>query len=120
MHREGFWIFAALCGLRGDIGNDICDGSPHKKRFRTAFLDQLARDAFFAQDYDAVINHLKYAIRKREQEDQFYFLLGLAYLQKGNEAAAWRWFAQAEEIAATDAQKRNYSNKIDMLLSTTD
>ena len=81
---------------------------------------QLARDAFFAQDYDAAINHLKYAIRKREQEDQFCFLLGLAYLQKGNEAAARRWFAQAEEIAATDALKRNYSNKIDMLLSATD
>jgi tetratricopeptide (TPR) repeat protein len=81
---------------------------------------QLARDAFFAQDYDAAINHLKYAIRKRKQEDQFCFLLGLAYLQKGNEGAARRWFARAEEIAATDALKRNYSNKIDMLLSATD
>lgn len=78
---------------------------------------QLARDAFFGRDYDDAINHLKYAIRKRELEDQFYFLLGLCYLQKGNSAAARRWLDRAEEIAATDALKRNYSNKIDMLLS---
>ena len=81
---------------------------------------QLARDAFFAQNYDAAINHLKFAIRKREQEDQFYFMLGRAYLQKGNVAAARRWLTRAEEIAATDVLKRNYSNKIDMLLSAAD
>ena len=78
---------------------------------------QRAREAFLAQDYDAAISHLKYAIRKRRYEDQFYFLLGLSYLQKGNEDAARRWLSRAEELAATDSLKRNYSNKIDMLLS---
>ncbi len=78
---------------------------------------QRAREAFLARDYDAAIGHLKYAIRKRKQEDQFYFLLGLSYLQKGNEEAARRSLAKAEEVAATDSLKRNYSNKIDMLLS---
>jgi Flp pilus assembly protein TadD len=78
---------------------------------------QRAREAFMAQDYDAAIDHLKYAIRKRKQEDQFYFLLGLSYLQKGNEEAARRSLTKAEEVAATDSLKRNYSNKIEMLLS---
>jgi Flp pilus assembly protein TadD len=78
---------------------------------------QLAREAFLAQDYDAAISHLKFAIRKRDQEDQFHFLLGLSYLQKGNEGAARRSLARAEELAATDTLKHNYSNKIDMLLS---
>ncbi len=78
---------------------------------------QLARDAFFARDYETAIGHLKFANRKREDEDQFMFLLGMSYLMSGNEEAARRWLTRAEEAAATDALKRNYSTKIDMLLS---
>ena len=78
---------------------------------------QLAREAFLAQDYDGAIRHLNYAIRKKKNEDQFYFLLGLSYLKKGDEQAARRWLSRAEEVAATDALKRRYSSKIDILLS---
>ena len=77
----------------------------------------LAREAFFTQDYDAAIDHLKYGIRKRPFEDQFAFLLGLVYLQKGDEKLARRWMDRAEELAASDALKRNYSSKMDLLLS---
>jgi Flp pilus assembly protein TadD len=77
----------------------------------------LAREAFLSGDYDEAIKHLKYAIRKRQQEDQFFFLLGLSYLQQGNKEAARTWLDRAEETAASDALKRDYSNKIDMLLS---
>jgi tetratricopeptide (TPR) repeat protein len=70
---------------------------------------ELARQAYLAKHYDAAIGHLKYAIRKRPKEDQFYFLLGLSYLQKGDARAARRWLARAEEVAATDALKRKYS-----------
>ena len=77
----------------------------------------VAREAFFARDYDAAIDNLKYAVRKRPDEDQFSFLLGLVYLQKGDEQAARRWMARAEEAAASEALKRNYSSKMDLLLS---
>jgi Flp pilus assembly protein TadD len=77
---------------------------------------QLAREAFLAGDYDTAINHLKYAVRKNKNEDRFYFLLGLTYMRKGDEQAARRWLARAEETAATDSLKRRYSSKIDMLL----
>ena len=77
----------------------------------------LAREAFLSGDYDEAIKHLKYAIRKRQQDDQFFFLLGLSYLQKGNKEAARTWLDRAEKTAASDALKRDYSNKIDMLLS---
>ncbi len=77
----------------------------------------LAREAFFAQDYDGAIDHLKYGIRKRPLEDQFAFLLGLVYLQQGNERLARRWMAKAEELAASDALKRNYSSKMELLLT---
>lgn len=78
-----------------------------------------AREAFLAHDYNAAISNVKYAIRKRGQEDQFLFLLGAIYLQKGNEAAARRWLARAQEAAATPVLKRRYSGKIDLLLRMT-
>jgi Flp pilus assembly protein TadD len=78
---------------------------------------QLAREAFQAQDYDAAISHLNYAIRRKKNEDQFYSLLGLSYMKKGDAQAARRWLSRAEEVAATDALKRRYASKIDILLS---
>jgi Flp pilus assembly protein TadD len=75
----------------------------------------LAREAYSVQDYDTAIGHLKYAVRKEKNEDQFYFLLGMSHLQKGDERTARRWLARAEEVAATDALKRRYSSKIDRL-----
>jgi Flp pilus assembly protein TadD len=80
---------------------------------------QRARDAYAAEDYDTAISHLKYAIRKKRNEDEFYFLLSLCHLQKGNERAARRWLAKAEKIAATDALKRRYSSKLELLQSET-
>ena len=78
---------------------------------------QRARDAYEAEDYDTAISHLKYAIRKKNNEDQFYFLLGMCYLQKGDQRAARRWLSRAEEVAATDTLKHRYSSKLEMLLS---
>ena len=77
---------------------------------------ELARRAYLARRYDEAVGHLQYAIRKRPREDQFYFLLGLSYLEKGSARAARRWLARAEEVAATDALKRRYSSKVDTLL----
>jgi Flp pilus assembly protein TadD len=77
----------------------------------------LAREAFFSRDYATAISHLRYAVRKKPNEDLFCFLLGMAYLQSGDKAAARRWLTRAEEVAATDALKRNYSSKMDVLLS---
>jgi Flp pilus assembly protein TadD len=78
---------------------------------------QRAREAYAAGDYGAAISHLKYAIRKQKNEDEFYFLLGMCYLQKGDERAARRWLARAEKVAATDALKHRYSSKLELLLS---
>jgi Flp pilus assembly protein TadD len=88
----------------------------YHRRLNPYYRYELARRAYSANDYDQAIGHLKYAIRKRPKEDQFYFLLGLSYLQKGDARAARRWLARAEEVAATDALKRKYSSKIDILL----
>jgi tetratricopeptide (TPR) repeat protein len=77
---------------------------------------ELARRAYAAQQYDTAIGHLKYAVRHRPKEDQFYFLMGASYLKKGDERTARHWLTRAQEVAATDAVRRRYSSKIDTLL----
>ena len=89
--------------------------SGHRER-NPYYRLQLARTAFEAQDYDAAIRHLNYAIRRKKNEDQLFFLLGLSHLRKGDEKEARRWLDRAEEVAATDALKRRYASKIDILL----
>jgi len=92
----------------------------HHRKQNPYFRFQRARKAFLAEDYDTAISHLKYAIRRKRNEDQFYFLLGMSYLQKGKERTARRWLNRAEAVAASDALKRRYSSKIDMLLSASE
>jgi Flp pilus assembly protein TadD len=89
----------------------------HHRNQNPYYRFHLAREAFFARDYEGAISHLKFAVRRRQNEDRFCFLLGLSYLQLGEEKAARRWLRRAEELAATDSLKRSYSNKIDLLLS---
>ena len=78
---------------------------------------QLAWAAYFVEDYDLALDHLKYAVRKHSDEDRFCALLGLVYLHKGDEKKAQRWMAQAEENAENDAMKGIYSSKIERLKS---
>lgn len=77
-----------------------------------------ARQAFLERDYETAIEHLEFAVRKKQWEDSFYFLMGLSYLQLGNERQARRWLEKAESVAEGDALKRNYHSKIDLLLSS--
>jgi len=88
----------------------------HHRNLNPYYRYELAKRAFLAHDYRAAVGHLKFAVRKRPLEDQFCFLLGLAYLQRGEQRAAERWLARAVEVAATDPVKRRYSSKIDNLL----
>ena len=92
----------------------------HHRYLNPYYRYELARQAYIGKDYVAAIGHLKYAMRKRPKEDQFYFLLGACYLEKGDKRAAERWLAKAQEVAATDALKRRYSSKIDTLLHRAD
>lgn len=78
----------------------------------------LAHKAFLANDYETAIKHLKYAIRMRKNEDTFYFLMGLSYLEKGDELTAHRWLKKAQQVTADDGLKRNYHNKLERLLGT--
>lgn len=78
---------------------------------------QLASEAFLERDYDTAIEHLKQATRRERKEDEFYFLLGLSHLMKGNQKEARKYMNKAELVAADAAKKDRYSTKIDMLMS---
>lgn len=109
---------ASLYARRGDAEYSAAYRSrvaQHRNR-NPYYRYHLAREAFFDRDFDGAIRHLKHAVRDRPGEDRFWFLLGLCHLQKGNEAAARRWISRAEEVAATEALKRSYAGKIDLLL----
>jgi Flp pilus assembly protein TadD len=79
---------------------------------------QLARTAFEEGEYTAAIDHLKFAIRKNKNDDSFYFLMSLSYLNSGDRESAQRWMRKAEEVAEMDADKKKYHNKIDLLMSS--
>lgn len=77
---------------------------------------RLARDAFHNRDYAEAIDHLRFAIRKKPREDEFLFLRGLCHLMSGDEHQARRWMERAERVAASEALKRRYATKIDLLM----
>jgi Flp pilus assembly protein TadD len=88
----------------------------HRKR-NPYYRYQLARTAFDNGDYGEAIDHLKFAVRRIKNDDNFYFLMSLSYLNSGDKDAAERWMRKAEEVAEIDADKKRYHRKLDMLMS---
>lgn len=114
-----------LVGLYEKLGNEekaeIYQKRVDEHRMQNPYFRfSLAREAFFDHDYDTAIKHLKIAIREHKNDDEFYFLLGLSYLMRGDEREARRWTAKAEHVAATGEARRLYSTKIETLMSASE
>ncbi len=111
---------AALYGQQGDA--ERAAGYRRRvdnHRMRNPFYRyRLAREAFRAEDYDTSIEHLEYSVRKKRNEDTFYFLMGMSYLKKGNESTARHWLEKAAQLAEDDDLQRNYDSKLEKLLSS--
>lgn len=80
----------------------------------------LARTAFENEDFATAIDHLNFAIRKNRNDDNFYFLMSLCYLNIGEKEAAQDWLKKAEEVAEMGADKKKYRNKLDLLMSNSE
>ena len=76
----------------------------------------LAEEAFASGDYAAAIDHLSFAVRKRKDEDRFYFLLSLSYMMSGSREEAQHWMQKAEEVAAQADDRKKYQHKLEMLM----
>lgn len=77
----------------------------------------LAQSAVMDGDYRSAIDHLRVAIRKRNEEPRFASLLGVSYYMAGDEENARKWIDKAEELARDDVDKLRYHNKLDHLMS---
>jgi len=80
----------------------------------------LARTAFENEDYVTAIDHLHAAIRKSRNDDNFYFLMSLSYLNIGDKESAQHWMKKAEEVAEMSTDKKKYHNKLDLLMRDSD
>lgn len=76
---------------------------------------QAAQLAFEEGDYQAAIDDLKYAVRRRKHEDEFYYLLSLSYLMQGDRKKAGKWMQKAEDVAQLNSEKEKYSYKLNLL-----
>lgn len=77
---------------------------------------RLANIAFNDGDYKSAIKNLKYAIRQKNDEDRFYYLLSLSYLMAGDKPEAQRWMQEAQEVARATKDKKRYSRKLELLM----
>jgi Flp pilus assembly protein TadD len=76
----------------------------------------LANEAFINGDYRTAIEHLEFAIEKRENEDRFLALMGMSYLMSGDKETARIWMSKAEAAAGEDSARQRYHSKFDQLL----
>ena len=84
-------------------------GNPYY-RFRLANID------FNDGDYKSAIKNLKYAIRQKNDEDRFYYLLSLSYLMAGDKPEAQKWMKEAQRVAKETEDQHRYSRKLNLLM----
>lgn len=84
------------------------------KRFRLKnpyYRYELAETAYYEGDYETAITELTAAIRIIDKEEQFYRLLGLAYVQTGDSDKASDAFAEAEAVTESRQARQIYGEK---------
>ncbi len=86
--------------------------SAEKHRRKNPFyLYDLGDTAYADENYSEAVSLLKKAVRLRDGEHEFYRLLGLSYLQLGEEKSALQSFHKAEQVADGKAMRRRYNEK---------
>jgi tetratricopeptide (TPR) repeat protein len=101
-----------------DLANRYNKQSKRHRMRNPYYRYHLAYKAFLAQDYESAIEHLEYSVKKRSDEDAFYFLMGLSHLKNGDESEARQWLDKAIRIADDKGLKRNYHSKLESLYSS--
>ena len=79
------------------------------------YLYEVAERAYYRGAYDESVDTLRTAIRLRDNEEQFYRLLGLNYLKMGDTEKAKDAIAQAADHAGSAEAGLVYSQKLRLL-----
>jgi len=88
------------------------------RRFRHRnpyYLYQTAESAYQAGDYETSISTLEKALRIRDNEEQFYRLLGMNYVKTDNLSRARQAMARASEYAVSEVARHTYNQKLKLL-----
>ncbi len=85
------------------------------RRLNPFYLYEIAESAYYRGDYEESISDLKKAIRIRDNEEQFYRLLGLNYVKTGDAELAREAIAKAAEYTLSETAKRSYNQKLRLL-----
>lgn len=96
---------------RRELAMQFADAAENHRRKNPYYLYDLGEEAYRSGDYPGAIALLRRAVRLREDEHEFYRLLGLSYLHLGDTAAALRNFDLAEQAAENEADRERYSHK---------
>ena len=94
----------------------FADAVESYRRKNPYYIYGLGEEAYQAGDYDKAISLLRSAVRLREDEHEFYRLLGLSYLHLGDKAAALRNFDLAERAADSEVDRERYNQKQRLLV----
>ena len=84
------------------------------RRQNPYYLYHLAEQAYAEADYEEAEHLLNMAILRNSHEHEFYRLMGLSQLSRGDVQKAEESFRKAAEIAEGEEQD-NYNRKLDML-----
>lgn len=119
--RLNLMAMSNLANLYEEVGN-LAEAKKYADKVRSHRMNnpyyryQLANTAFNEGDYNEAISNLNMAIRKRNDDDRFYFLLSLSYMMKGDKKEAERWMKKAEEVAQESESQKKYHRKLDLLM----
>jgi Flp pilus assembly protein TadD len=94
----------------------FADAVESYRRKNPYYLYRLGEEAYQAGEYGEARSLLRRAVRLREDEHEFYRLLGLSYLHLGDETAALRNFNLAEQTADNEVDRERYNRKQRLLV----
>jgi len=101
---------------REDLAGHYLDRVRQHRASNPYYRYQQANVAFSEGDYETAVDNLKFAIRKRPDEDTFHYLLSLSYLMQGKKEEARAAMMQAEELARQGSDRQRYHHKLELLM----
>lgn len=87
----------------------------HFRKKNPYYHFNLGMDAFKKEAYGEAVTHFKRAIRRKEEDHQFYFAIAKAYAYMGNMEKATDSLKKAQNYAPEVFDRTRYSQKLNML-----